>query len=216
MWMESLYFVNPNVFLFFLDRKKIIGVSPVCECLLDCILTVLKVGHDSTEQRSAADALGFRPKNVTQEMVDTVSNMFPDIPPDNIRYNLLRTGSVELTTNKILERGFLDAPPPAYHTLYPRNPDPPRAAQPNLLAVPGLPKKGSESLISRYRLQDRVKQDEEIREEELGGKAVWEDSAEKREASLKERKAKMILAARQRLLAQQEKDKEAAANGKTS
>ena len=42
-----------------------------------------------------------------------------------------------------------------------------------------------------------MKQDEEIREEELGGKAVWEDSAEKREASLKERKAKMILAARQ-------------------
>ena len=28
---------------------------------------------------------------------------------DNIRYNLLRTGSIELTTNKILERGFLDA-----------------------------------------------------------------------------------------------------------
>jgi len=45
-----------------------------------------------------------------------------------------------------------------------------------------------------------VKQDEEIREEELGGKAVWEDSAEKREASLKERKAKMILAARQYVL----------------
>ena len=42
-----------------------------------------------------------------------------------------------------------------------------------------------------------MKQDEDIREEELGGKAVWEDSAEKREASLKERKAKMILAARQ-------------------
>ena len=88
-------------------------------------------------------------------------------------------------------------PPPAYHTLYPRNPAPPGAAHPNPLVVPGLPKKGSESLISRYRLQDRVKQDEEIREEELGGKAVWEDSAEKREASLKERKAKMILAARQ-------------------
>jgi len=42
-----------------------------------------------------------------------------------------------------------------------------------------------------------VQQGEEIREEEFGGKAVWEDSAEKREASLKERKAKMILAARQ-------------------
>lgn len=36
-----------------------------------------------------------------------------------------------------------------------------------------------------------------ILDSEVGGKAVWEDSAEKREASLKERKAKMILAARQ-------------------
>ena len=33
--------------------------------------------------------------------------------------------------------------------------------------------------------------------EEAGRKAVWEDSAEKREASLRERKAQMILAARQ-------------------
>jgi hypothetical protein len=30
-----------------------------------------------------------------------------------------------------------------------------------------------------------------------GGKAVWEDNPEKREASLRERKAQMILAARQ-------------------
>lgn len=27
---------------------------------------------------------------------------------DNIRFDLLRSGSVELTTNKILERGFLE------------------------------------------------------------------------------------------------------------
>lgn len=39
--------------------------------------------------------------------------------------------------------------------------------------------------------------EEKIKEEEVGGKAIWEDTAEKREASLKERKAKMILAARQ-------------------
>ena len=31
----------------------------------------------------------------------------------------------------------------------------------------------------------------------LGGKAAWEDAPEKREASLRERKAKMVLAARQ-------------------
>lgn len=28
---------------------------------------------------------------------------------DNIRYDLLRTGNVELTSNKILEKGFLPA-----------------------------------------------------------------------------------------------------------
>ena len=38
---------------------------------------------------------------------------------------------------------------------------------------------------------------ETVEEEKVGGKAAWEDSPEKREASLKERKAQMILAARQ-------------------
>lgn len=28
---------------------------------------------------------------------------------DNIRYDLMRTGNVEVTTNKIIERGYLDA-----------------------------------------------------------------------------------------------------------
>jgi hypothetical protein len=41
---------------------------------------------------------------------------------------------------------------------------------------------------------------ESIPEEEMqqvGGKATWEDAPEKREANLRERKAKMVLAARQ-------------------
>jgi len=45
-----------------------------------------------------------------------------------------------------------------------------------------------------------VQRGESIPEEEIqqvGGKTVWEDSAEKREANLRERKAKMVLAARQ-------------------
>ena len=33
-------------------------------------------GSESTEQRSAADTLGFRPKNVTQEMVHLLSSLF--------------------------------------------------------------------------------------------------------------------------------------------
>jgi len=58
-------------------------------------------------------------------------------------------------------------------------------------------KKPKDTLISRYNLQERIASGEKVAEEEAGGKATWEDSPEKREASLRERKAQMILAARQ-------------------
>ncbi|KAH9475955.1 hypothetical protein JR316_0011520 [Psilocybe cubensis] len=197
--------------------------------------------NDTPEQQTAINALGFRPKKVTQDMVTTISNMFPDIPADNIRYDLLRTGSVEQTTNKILERGYLDAPPAAYHTLYPQT----QAAAPvsapattstntsntNLgagSASGSTSKKPAPSLIARYNLQDLVKETENGKGKAVassgqdledpfkaGGKAVWEDTPEKREESLRQRKAQMVLAARQRFLSQQ-KEKEAAAAGKSS
>ncbi|KAL0064546.1 hypothetical protein AAF712_008491 [Marasmius tenuissimus] len=159
----------------------------------------------SDADRAAVDALGFRPKNVSQDMLDTISNMFPDIPLDNIRYDLLRTGSVELTTNKILERGYLDPPPASYFQLYPRTPTPARpAATATSTAV--KPKEPKENLIDRFHLQSRIEQSAEpIPDSEIGGKSVWEDTPEKREANLRERKAKMILAARQRILAMQQK-----------
>ena len=40
------------------------------------------------------------------------------MPRANIHYDLLRTGSAEVTSNKILERGMLDA----VRTRRPRNP----------------------------------------------------------------------------------------------
>ncbi|KAG7095178.1 hypothetical protein E1B28_005957 [Marasmius oreades] len=159
----------------------------------------------SNTDRTAADTLGFRPKNVSQEMLDTISNMFPDIPLDNIRYDLLRTGSVELTTNRILERGYLDAPPPSYYQLYSREPTRPRSPA-NTNNAPVL-LKAKENLIERFDLQHLVDANTEpIPDSEIGGRSVWEDTPEKREASLKERKAKMILAARQRMLAAQKNE----------
>ncbi|KAL9709540.1 gamma tubulin complex Spc97/GCP2 subunit Alp4 [Leucoagaricus gongylophorus] len=170
--------------------------------------------NDPSRPRSPAEVLGFRPKNVTQDMIATISHMFPDIPTDNIRFDLLRSGSVEMTTNKILERGYLDAPPAAYYTLYPRAntivPSIPegntqRSATYRHSGEKQYEKKGT--LISKFNLERRIADGtEEINEDDIGGKAVWEDTAEKREASLRERKEKMVLAARQRLLAQQQKD----------
>ena len=51
--------------------------------------------------------------------------------------------------------------------------------------------------MERYHLEDRINTGEVVDDKSIGGKAQWEDSAEKREASLRERKAQMILAARQ-------------------
>jgi hypothetical protein len=83
-------------------------------------------GGQQSGQPNPGAVLGFRPRNVTEEMVnahlsdlnnlsdhffkvETVRAMFPDIPKDNIRYDLLKTGNTELTTNTILEKGFLEA-----------------------------------------------------------------------------------------------------------
>ncbi|KAL6302922.1 hypothetical protein BKA93DRAFT_827016 [Sparassis latifolia] len=187
------------------------------------ILSVLC--KDAPAGQSPASVLGFQPRTVTPDMVDTVHNMFPDIPryvqlasdfqarlfvfwaSDNIRYDLLRTGSVQRTSNTIIEKGFLPAPPQPYYTLYPSALDPmPRADVQANPAGTSQEKAKGESLISRYNLQERVALatgSSLSAPEEAGGKSVWEDSPEKREASLRERKAQMILAARERLLAQQ-------------
>jgi len=174
---------------------------------------------EPSEELAAARALRFRPKKVTPDMTDTISNMFPDIPKENIHYDLLRTGSVEQTTNKLLERGFLDAPPQPYYTLYPRSatnlnaPNP----NPNIVAQNAKPKP-RDTLISRFHLEDTAKNVADageivVEDGGAGGRAVWEDTAEKREASLRERKARMILAARQRLLAQQQQQKTTTVDG---
>ncbi|KAF8504300.1 hypothetical protein F5888DRAFT_1654470 [Russula emetica] len=163
---------------------------------------------ESTAEQAAARALRFRPKKVTPEMVETVTGMFPDIPHANIHFDLLRTGSVELTTNKILERGFLDAPPEAYFTLYPRQsgsdvvPRPAGAPTTARTATTATQARTKETLISRYGLESRLSGADSVPspEQDAGGRAVWEDTSEKREASLRERKAQMILAARQQMM----------------
>ncbi|KAK7689567.1 hypothetical protein QCA50_007359 [Cerrena zonata] len=166
---------------------------------------------DTPQEKSASSVLGFRPKNVTDGMVETVHSMFPDIPNDNIRYDLLRTGSIEITTNKLLERGFLPPPPEAYYTLYPRTQPPAArpAQQQQQQPVAGSSKsKPTPTLIDRYNLKDRVGVDTGASEapEDIAAKSsTWEDDPKKREATLRERKAQMVLAARQRLLAQQQK-----------
>ena len=134
---------------------------------------------------------------------------------DNIRYDLLRTGNVELTSNKILERGFLPAvrsftnhaclcltdallqPPPAYYTVYPRNTEtrPPQGVNTEKQTSP----KPKETLITRYKLEERIVDPNISTSSSTATESerIWQDNAERREASLRERKARMVLAARE-------------------
>ncbi|KAI0338358.1 hypothetical protein BDW22DRAFT_1409556 [Trametopsis cervina] len=170
------------------------------------IVVVFRWATSSKETTGGAPSpsaiLGFKPKNITPEQVDTVHNMFPDIPSDNIRYDLLRTGSVQLTSTKILERGYLPPPPPAYYTLYPRTEQTAPQAAPQAAAAAAPPaslSKPKQSLISRYNLENRVTETSSSAEQSGPAEVehVWDASPEKREANLRERKARMVLAARE-------------------
>ncbi|KZV96374.1 hypothetical protein EXIGLDRAFT_643137 [Exidia glandulosa HHB12029] len=154
-------------------------------------------GNDNARADSPAAILGFSPRKATDDMIATVHAAFPDIPRANIHYDLLKTGSAEVTSNKILERGVLDAPPAAYFRAFPLATQ--QAAQGQPTAVSSTPTPAQpRDLISRFQLEQRVAQPEPA----AGATAVrasWDASAEKREASLRERKAQMILEARKRM-----------------
>jgi coupling of ubiquitin conjugation to ER degradation protein 1 len=99
-------------------------------------------------------------------------------------------------------------PPDAYFTLYPRQfgadvvPRSPGAPTAMRTATASTQARPMETLISRYGLESRLPSVDVVpsSQQDAGGRAVWEDTAEKREASLRERKAQMILAARQYVL----------------
>ncbi|KAF8513051.1 hypothetical protein JB92DRAFT_2925191 [Gautieria morchelliformis] len=136
--------------------------------------------------------------------------MFPHIPRGNIHYDLLKTGSVEITSNKLLERGYLEAAPPTYFQLFPAESGSPAAGQssgqPPTAAISSSKVAAKSTLISRFDLEDRLRSEAEALSAttDAGGKATWEDTAERREASLRQRKEQMVLAARKRFLEQQQ------------
>ncbi len=96
-------------------------------------------------------------------------------------------------------------PPEAYFTLYPRQssadvvPRPAGAPTAARTTTTAKQVRTKETLISRYGLESQLSgaNDVSSSQHDAGGRAVWEGTAEKREASLRERKAQMILAARQ-------------------
>lgn len=91
-------------------------------------------------------------------------------------------------------------PPAPYYTLYPRaQPAPTQQQQPATGNNAASSSKPNANLITKYDLQGRVAhvQDAPSTVETSEVEHKWEDSAEKRESNLRERKARMVLAARE-------------------
>jgi hypothetical protein len=93
----------------------------------------------------------------------------------------------------------LSKPPPAYYRIYPQAiiNNPPTTVNADAAPAPApLASQPKTNLISRFHLEERVN-DSSQSSSAIEVSRKWEDDVTKREASLKERKAKMVLAARE-------------------
>jgi len=147
--------------------------------------------------------------------VEQVVSMFPQTSVAAARYDLERSGSLNVTIERALRDGYLTEPPAGYY------PDLVVTASTSSIATLEAPKRSTAnetpSLITRLGLQSRVEDDWDRPVDDIGkgkGKATsWANTAEDREKSLRERKAKMVLEARRKLL---EKERAAKANSASS
>ncbi|WVW79747.1 hypothetical protein I302_101717 [Kwoniella bestiolae CBS 10118] len=176
-----------------------------------------------TGSKSGNDSQGGI-RGVTPSMVDTIHGAFPHIPLPNIIYSLSRTRSAQATSEEILESGTLPAPPPNFQIPASLLPSTPSAQTTTTPASTGntsnakSPNTKNTSLIDRYNLSSRIPtpshkgKEKEVLDDVDSGSSTpvseaeskkWEDTREKREMGLKERKEKMILEARRRMLEKQ-------------
>ncbi|WWC59977.1 uncharacterized protein I303_102540 [Kwoniella dejecticola CBS 10117] len=157
-------------------------------------------------------------RGVTPSMVETVHGAFPHVPIPNIIYSLSRTRSAQATSEEILERGTLQAPPPNFSipaSLLPATTGPVPSTTNTANSATKASSTKNSSLIERYNLSARIPSHKGKEKDVDSGtstptsvdsfedKGKWEDSREKREMGLKERKEKMILEARRRMMEKQ-------------
>ncbi|KAJ9091640.1 hypothetical protein QFC19_009010 [Naganishia cerealis] len=143
-------------------------------------------------------------RGVSTSMIQTVHSAFPHISLNSIAYSLSKTKSVETTSDAILEQGFLPEPPAGFpQHPYVESLGPLLATSTTATSVPSPPTK-HQSLIERYNLtaaaraqeKGKARADENTTEIVKDTKA-WNADKSAREKTLQDRKAKMILEARQ-------------------
>ncbi|KAH8918890.1 hypothetical protein BT69DRAFT_535007 [Atractiella rhizophila] len=145
-------------------------------------------------------------RQVPQSKIDQVASMFPTLSTGSIKYELEKNGAnVERAVEKILLEGFLPEPPAGWFGEENPPPRPAAPAQSNnrSTAMAGTAVK-RETLISRLGMEAKVEeQDAAWKEAGIVGVRDWTEALP--DGDLKERKVRMVLDARRKLLEKDER-----------
>lgn len=152
-------------------------------------------------------------RDITESMVEVVQAIAPQLTPGQIRHDLRRTGSVEVTINRYMETGSLPFPPgeaPA-----PRQTGPGQATDPHNIP----PSTVSLNLLEKYGLDEgdgasaSATGDKSSTSAGTSGSATgpstgsaWGSSKAERSSLLHKKRQEMILNARKRLANQLQND----------
>ncbi|KAK5660227.1 hypothetical protein OQA88_12761 [Cercophora sp. LCS_1] len=165
----------------------------------------------SARPGASGSAAGSRPNGeaalrAREAAAERIQQMFPQVDRRTVLWDLQRTGgNVAATTERILA-GRLETPPVTFQP-----PPPPRGANGGSNnGVGGQQRKEAEKpaqpdLITRYKLQEKLKQSSEGSESEgsvasgTGKAKAWSSNKEERQALLQSRRDKMILEARRKM-----------------
>ncbi|EPQ27698.1 uncharacterized protein PFL1_04836 [Pseudozyma flocculosa PF-1] len=168
-----------------------------------------------------------RARQVPQHMVDAVKTLFPHVPEASIRYDLQRSGSAEATCDRILNEGGLPTPPAGFFgTATSNTPSRSDAAATTATHEPAAAAAGqaanaaarganarasasssSSSSVKRTTLISRFGTDGDALDTTAdkgdGDAQGWAPSPEERAKRLEERKRRMVLEARKKLMERQ-------------
>lgn len=154
-------------------------------------------------------------RTVTQDMIDVVKAMAPDLAPEQIEYDLQRTGNIELTVERYLNTGTLPYPP-NYNIRSATLSSNPSTLASSSSANSGLgsgsrsasssksqSQSQSQSLLDKYNLHDKLDTFDDSTLDPKNPykteKIKWSGNAEDRQNSLKKQREIMILRARKNL-----------------
>ncbi|KAK3171286.1 hypothetical protein OEA41_003370 [Lepraria neglecta] len=142
------------------------------------------------------------PRGANPADVEQVVTMFPQIGRREIIWDLQRNGgSIAATTERILARGGLDAPPLSFQPPIPASATPSTAG-----TSPGQMKPAHVDLITRYNLSSKISSPLSTPSDGTGTGSqrgsqtqTWSNNKNERQALLQRRREEMILNARKKL-----------------